>query len=95
MSVDQETVRRIAQLARLRVPEDRVPALQTELNQILDWVDQLADVDVSGVEPMTNAAAASLPLRADVVTEGDQPDRVLANAPHAEYGYFAVPKVIE
>lgn len=95
MSVDAATVRRIARLARIAVTEAEVAALAPELNNILGWVEQLQEVDVSGVEPMTAVIPNALRLRADEVIEGGIRDAVLANAPVAEHGFFAVPKVIE
>ncbi|MBS7541418.1 Asp-tRNA(Asn)/Glu-tRNA(Gln) amidotransferase subunit GatC [Ancylobacter lacus] len=95
MSVDQATVRRVAHLARIAVTDEEVAHLQGELNAILAFVDELAEVDVTGVEPMTSVTPMKLPLRADVVTDGDCADKVLANAPAAEDGFYAVPKVVE
>jgi len=95
MSVDQATVRRVAHLARIAVTEDEVAHLQGELNAILAFVEQLGEVDTDGVEPMTSVIPMTLPLRADVVSDGFYADRVLANAPAAEDGFFAVPKVVE
>ncbi len=95
MSVDVATVRRVAKLARIRVPEERLPSLAGELNGILDWIEQLNEVDVEGVEPLTSVVEATLPMRDDVVTDGGIRDQVLVNAPVAEHGFFAVPKVIE
>ena len=95
MSVDTATVRHIAKLARIAVEDGEVEALVPELNGILAWVEQLQEVDVSGVEPMTAVIPNRLRMRADVVTDGGIRDDVLANAPVAEHGFFAVPKVIE
>ncbi|QFR32204.1 Asp-tRNA(Asn)/Glu-tRNA(Gln) amidotransferase subunit GatC [Ancylobacter sp. TS-1] len=95
MSVDQATVRRVAHLSRIAVTEDEVAHLQGELNAILAFVDELGEVDTTGVEPMTSVIPMTLPLRADVVNDGFYPERVLANAPAAEDGFFAVPKVVE
>jgi aspartyl-tRNA(Asn)/glutamyl-tRNA(Gln) amidotransferase subunit C len=95
MSVDTATVRHIAKLARIAVSDEEVAALVPELNNILGWIEQLQEVDVSGVEPMTAVIANTLRLRVDQVTDGGQRDAVLANAPNAEHGFFAVPKVIE
>lgn len=95
MSVDTATVARIAALARIRMSEDEVAALVPELNNILGWVEQLGEVDVSGVEPMTAVIPNTLRLREDKVTDGRVRDKVLANAPAAEHGFFGVPKVIE
>ena len=95
MSVDTATVRHIARLARIAVSDAEVEALAPELNNILGWVEQLQEVDVSGVEPMTAVIPITLRLREDVVTDGGVREAVLANAPLAEHGFFAVPKVIE
>ncbi|MEA1013625.1 Asp-tRNA(Asn)/Glu-tRNA(Gln) amidotransferase subunit GatC [Sphingosinicella sp. LY1275] len=95
MSVDTATVRHIAKLARLAVTDAEVEALVPELNNILGWVEQLREVDVAGVESMTAVIANQLRLRDDVVSDGGKRDEVLANAPVAEHGFFAVPKVIE
>jgi aspartyl-tRNA(Asn)/glutamyl-tRNA(Gln) amidotransferase subunit C len=95
MSVDEKTVRHIAKLARIAVSDAEVEALAPELSNILGWIEQLGEVDVAGVEPMTAVIPNKLRLRDDVVTEGDIRDAILANAPLAEHGFFAVPKVIE
>ena len=95
MSVDSATVRKIASLARIAVTDGEVEAMVPELNNILGWIEQLGEVDVTGVEPMTAVIANTLRLREDVVTDGGIRDRVLANAPTAEHGFFGVPKVIE
>ena len=96
MSIDEKTVRRVAKLARLSLPEERVAPMAAELNGIMAWIEQLNEVDVDGVAPMTSAVEGlSLPMREDVVTDGDNPARVLANAPKAEDGFFVVPKVVE
>ena len=95
MSVDSATVRKIASLARFAVTDGEVDAMVPELNNILGWIEQLGEVDVTGVEPMTAVIANTLRLREDVVTDGGIRDRVLANAPAAEHGFFGVPKVIE
>lgn len=95
MSVDTATVRHIAKLARIAVSDAEVEALVPELNNILTWVEQLQEVDVSGVEPMTAVIPNQLRLRNDIVTDGGKRDDILKNAPVAEHGFFAVPKVIE
>jgi aspartyl-tRNA(Asn)/glutamyl-tRNA(Gln) amidotransferase subunit C len=95
MSVDTRTVRHIARLARIAVSDAEAEALVPELNNILGWVEQLQEVDVSGIEPMTAVIPNRLRLRGDEVTDGGVRDKVLANAPIAEHGFFAVPKVIE
>jgi aspartyl-tRNA(Asn)/glutamyl-tRNA(Gln) amidotransferase subunit C len=95
MSVDAATVRHIAKLARIAVGDAEVAALAPELSNILGWIEQLREVDVEGVAPMTAVIPNQLRLRDDVVTDGDRRDEILANAPVAEHGFFAVPKVIE
>jgi aspartyl-tRNA(Asn)/glutamyl-tRNA(Gln) amidotransferase subunit C len=95
MAIDAATVKKVASLARLREPDDRLEALAGELNGILTWIEQLNEVDTEGVEPMTSVVAAKLPMREDVVTDGGDPERVLANAPKRERGFFIVPKVVE
>ena len=95
MSVDHATVKKIASLARLAISDAEADALLPELNNILGFVEQLGEVDVTGVEPMTAVIPNKLRLREDVVTDGNVREKVLANAPQAEHGFFAVPKVIE
>ena len=95
MSVDLDTVCRIAGLARIAMSDAEAQALVPELNNILGWIEQLGEVDTDGVEPLAAVVANRLRLREDVVTDGGIRDAVLANAPKAEHGFFAVPKVIE
>ena len=95
MSVTPEQVRHIARLARIAMSDEEIAALAPELNNILGWVEQLGEVNTDGVEPLTAVIDQKLRLRDDVVTDGDCRDAVLANAPAAEHGFFAVPKVIE
>jgi aspartyl-tRNA(Asn)/glutamyl-tRNA(Gln) amidotransferase subunit C len=95
MSVDAATVRKIAGLARLAVTDAEVDAMVPELNNFLGFFEQLGEVDTSGVAPLSAVIPNKLRLREDVVTDGDCRDQVLANAPQAEHGFFAVPKVIE
>jgi len=95
MSVDTATVRHIAKLARIAMSDAEAEALVPELNNILGWVERLQEVDVEGVEPMTAVIPNTLRLRDDRVTDGGIREAVLANAPVAEHGFFAVPKVIE
>ncbi len=95
MSIDLQTVKKIASLSRISVTDTEAEAMVPELNNILGWVEQLGEVDVSGVEPMTAVIPNHQRLRDDVVTDGNARDKVLANAPQAEHGFFAVPKVIE
>jgi len=95
MSLDKATVARIAHLARLRVPDSALEPLAKELSGILTWIEQLNEVDVAGVEPMTSVVEMALRTREDKATEGGSADEVLANAPETSGGYFVVPKVIE
>jgi aspartyl-tRNA(Asn)/glutamyl-tRNA(Gln) amidotransferase subunit C len=95
MSVDDSTVRKIARLARIKVDEAELPEIETKLNAILGWIEQLGEVDTKGVAPMTAVIPNHLAWRADVVTDGNVQADVLANAPDATSGFFAVPKVIE
>ena len=95
MSVDSQTVKRVAHLARIKVSDDEAEALQGELNTILGFVEQLNEVDVSGVEPMTSVMPMAMKKRADVVTDGGKADDIIANAPAAEDHFFRVPKVVE
>ena len=95
MSVDTATVRRIAHLARIAVAEDEVEHLRGELNAILAFVEQLSEVDVEGVEPMTSVTPMGMKKRPDEVTDGGIPDDILKNAPAAQDGFFAGPKVVE
>jgi aspartyl-tRNA(Asn)/glutamyl-tRNA(Gln) amidotransferase subunit C len=95
MSVSPEQVRHIAKLARIAMSDEELERLLPELNNILGWVEQLAEVDTDGVEPLTAVIDQKLRLRDDVVNDGNVRDKVLANAPDAQHGFFAVPKVIE
>ena len=95
MSVDTATVKKVANLARIAISDADAERLVPELNNILGWIEQLGEVDTSGVAPMTAVIPNQLRLRDDVVTDGNVRDKVLANAPQAEHGFFAVPKVIE
>ena len=95
MSVDSATVRKIASLARIAMRDDEIEAMVPELNNILGWIEQLGEVDTSSVQPMTAVIANTLRLRDDVVTDGNVREKVLANAPAPEHGFFGVPKVIE
>jgi aspartyl-tRNA(Asn)/glutamyl-tRNA(Gln) amidotransferase subunit C len=95
MSVDADTVRRIAHLARIAVAEEEVERLRDELNAILGFVEQLREVNVEGVEPMTSVTPMAMKKRVDVVTDGGIRDDVLKNAPATEDGFFLVPKVVE
>jgi aspartyl-tRNA(Asn)/glutamyl-tRNA(Gln) amidotransferase subunit C len=95
MSVDKDTVRRIARLARLALEEERVEPMVNDLNGILDWVEQLGEVNVDGVEPMTSVVAQTLKMREDKVTAGGDAAAIIANAPVSEDNFFVVPKVVE
>ena len=95
MSVDLDTVKRVARLARIAVDEEAAARMQGELNAILGFVEQLNEVDVDGVEPMTSVVDMAMKKRADVVTEGDKAADIVANAPMTEDGFFMVPKVVE
>ncbi len=95
MSIDIDTARKVAKLARIRVEEAALPALAHELSGILAFMEQLTEVDVTGVEPMTSVTPMRLVRRADVVTDGGIQNQILANAPDAREGFFAVPKVVE
>lgn len=95
MSIDTATAAKVAKLARIRVEDDELPALAQEFNTILGFIEQLNEVDVEGVEPMVSVTPMRLKRRVDDITDGDQQDRVLSNAPDAREGFFAVPKVVE
>jgi aspartyl-tRNA(Asn)/glutamyl-tRNA(Gln) amidotransferase subunit C len=95
MSIDVHTVRKVARLARIREPEERLEPLARELSAIMGWIEQLAEVDTDGVEPMTSVVAQALPMREDVVTDGGDSGVILANAPSSADGFFVVPKVVE
>ena len=95
MSVDKDTVRRIAKLARIALPEDRCAPMAAELDGIFQWVEQLNAVDVDGVAPMTSVVAQRLKMREDVVNDGGAADALMANAPEGEDHFFVVPKVVE
>jgi aspartyl-tRNA(Asn)/glutamyl-tRNA(Gln) amidotransferase subunit C len=95
MSIDIETARKVAHLARIRVEEERLPALAAEFSHILDFIEQLNEVNVDGVEPMVSVTPMRLKRREDVVTDGGYPEKILSNAPDAREGFFAVPKVVE
>ena len=95
MSIDKDTAARVAKLARIQVDEADLPALAQEFNTILGFIEQLGEVDIEGVEPMTSVTPMRLKRRDDAVTDGHQQDKVLSNAPDAREGFFAVPKVVE
>ena len=95
MSVDKDTVKRIAKLARLRLEEERVAPMMDELNGILAWVEQLREVNVDGVAPLTSVVEQKLKMREDAVTDGGYPADLMKNAPSPEDNFFVVPKVVE
>ena len=95
MAIDRNTARRVAKLARIAVPEAELPALARELSGILGFMEQLNEVDVTGIEPMTSVTPMRLKRRVDQVTDGGYQSQILANAPDAREGFFAVPKVVE
>ncbi len=95
MAIDAATVRKVAHLARIRVGDDQLDRLATELSGILTWIEQLSEVDTEGVAPMASTEAVPLPMREDVVTDGGDAAKVLANAPKSDRGFFVVPKVVE
>ncbi len=93
--IDTATVAKIARLSRIKIEEEKLAPLAGELNNILGWIEQLNEVNTDGIEPMSSPVNTKLRWRADQVTDGDKQQEVLSNAPRAEYGFFAVPKVIE
>jgi aspartyl-tRNA(Asn)/glutamyl-tRNA(Gln) amidotransferase subunit C len=95
MAIDAATVRKVARLARIAQPEERLEPLARELSGIMAWIEQLAEVDTDGVVPMTSAVSMPMPLREDVVTDGGDASVVLSNAPKSSGGFFVVPKVVE
>ena len=95
MTIDAATVRKVARLARIAQPEEGLDQLARELSGIMAWIEQLAEVDTEGVEPMTSAVHMPAPMRDDVVTEGGDPEVVLSNAPRRVGNFFVVPKVVE
>jgi aspartyl-tRNA(Asn)/glutamyl-tRNA(Gln) amidotransferase subunit C len=95
MSVDEKVVRRVARLARLAIPEERLTPMAAELNGILQWVEQLNELDTDGVEAMTSVRPMRLPRRPDIVTDGYCAEDIVRNAPRTEDNYFLVPKVVE
>ena len=95
MAIDNETVKRIAFLSRLKIEDNKVEPTKNEFNKILTWIEELNEINTDDVEPLISVNNIPLRLRDDEVTDGNQPQAVLENAPAAEYGYFAVPKVVE
>lgn len=95
MSLDTDTVRKIAVLARIKIEDEKLSPLADELNNIMGWVEQLSEVDTDGVAPMTSVTEMTMPSREDVITDGDCAERVLANAPDKVEPYYTVPKVVD
>jgi aspartyl-tRNA(Asn)/glutamyl-tRNA(Gln) amidotransferase subunit C len=95
MAIDVATVRKVARLARIAEPEEKLEALTKELSSILAWIEQLGEVDTDGVEPMTSVVHVPAPMRDDVVTDGGDIEKVLSNAPKRAGNFFVVPKVVE
>ena len=95
MSVTKDDVRKVARLSRIAVPDEKLEGLATELNGIMGWIEQLNEVDVEGVEPLTSIVETSLPMRTDEVTDGDRRDEVLVNAPKSDVGFYVVPHSVE
>jgi aspartyl-tRNA(Asn)/glutamyl-tRNA(Gln) amidotransferase subunit C len=95
MQIDEDTVRRIARLARIKITDTEAKALESELSTIFNWIAQLEEVDTRNVEPMTRVVATTLKMREDLVTDGEIPDQIVANAPARENDFFIVPKIVE
>jgi len=95
MSIDIKTVKKIARLARIDIPSERAESLAGELNAIVTWIEELNELDTDNVEPLASVTGHSLPMRQDLVTDGDCVDDVLANSPESASGFFVVPKVVE
>tara|TARA_B100001750_G_scaffold222076_1_gene211173 strand:+ start:171 stop:458 length:288 start_codon:yes stop_codon:yes gene_type:complete len=95
MSLSRDDVKKVAGLSRLRMADEQLDKMAPEINNILGFIEQLSEVNTDNVEPLANVARSNLPLRDDVVNDGDCVDKILANAPEAEEGYFAVPKIVE
>ncbi|MBQ9271802.1 MAG: Asp-tRNA(Asn)/Glu-tRNA(Gln) amidotransferase subunit GatC [Alphaproteobacteria bacterium] len=95
MAIDNLTVKRIAFLSRLKIEDEKIEATKEEFNKILNWIEELNEIDTNSVEPLISVNDATLRMREDVVTSGNCPKDILKNAPSAEYDYFAVPKVVE
>lgn len=95
MTIDNETVKKVAFLSRLKIEDDKLDETKDEFNKIINWVEQLSEVNTDGIEPLVSVNDVQLVLRSDEVTEGNQSAAILANAPQAQYGYFTVPKVVE
>jgi len=95
MSVTKDDVKKVARLSRIAVPEEKLESLAGELNGIMGWIEQLNEVDVEGVEPLTSVVETSLPMREDIVTDGNRREEVLANAPKSDEGFYVVPRSVE
>ncbi len=95
MTIDIKTVHKISRLARIKIEEDSLESLKTDLNHILGWVEQLSEVNTSNIQPLYSMALDNMPRREDQITDGNYPEAILANAPEAEFGMFVVPKVVE
>lgn len=95
MSLTRDDVKKVAGLARLRMTDDQMDALLPKMNNIVGFIEQLSEVDTDNVEPLSNVARSTLPLRKDQITDGECRDKILANAPESEEGFFGVPKVVE
>ncbi len=95
MSIDKETVYKIAKLSRIKIDEKDSDKIRSELNSVLDWINELSEVDTDGIEPLSSVTGHKLPQRTDNVTDGDYVDRILKNAPEKSSGFFVVPKVVE
>jgi len=95
MAIDEQTVKKVARLARMKVNEADLPQLAGEMSKIVGWIEQLNEVDTKGVAPLTSVVSSALFLRKDVVTDGNQQQQILANAPESAEGFFVVPKVVE
>ncbi|MGI9392781.1 MAG: Asp-tRNA(Asn)/Glu-tRNA(Gln) amidotransferase subunit GatC [Parvibaculales bacterium] len=95
MSIDEKTIRHIASLAAIKIEEKEVPQLAMELSKIVDWVEQLSEVNTENIAPLTSAVEAVIPHREDVVNDGDIQNKILENAPQKDDGFFAVPKMVE
>ncbi|OJX11393.1 MAG: asparaginyl/glutamyl-tRNA amidotransferase subunit C [Caedibacter sp. 37-49] len=95
MTIDIKTVHKISRLARIKIEEESLESLKTDLNHILGWVEQLSEVNTSNIQPLYSMALDNMPRREDQITDGNYPEAILANAPEAEFGMFVVPKVVE
>ncbi len=95
MAIDNEMVKQVAFLARLKVEDDKIEETKDEFNKILNWIEQLKEVDTSDIMPLVSVNDSSIPMREDTITDGNVKEAVLKNAPMQEFGYFAVPKVVE